>query len=80
MGNKSIGFLNIYALNDESYKAEFWNTIASRFPQADSWVMGGNINMVKQKCDNSSEIPRKIIEDIKYAYETLLLRLEVEEM
>jgi exonuclease III len=45
--NKKIGFLNIYAPNTGRDRAIFWDAISSTIPEADSWIMGGDYNMVE---------------------------------
>ena len=48
---RKIGFLNIYVPNNGKDRATFWAEISSSLPQADSWIVGSDINMVKEAED-----------------------------
>jgi exonuclease III len=59
LDNKVVGFLNIYAPNKDSERAAFWNQIATSLPIAESWVVGGDFNMVERNVDRSCNTPKK---------------------
>ncbi|RYA44468.1 hypothetical protein DD606_25175 [Enterobacter cloacae complex sp. GF14B] len=46
-----VGFLNIYAPNVASARAEFWSQIVESLPQAEHWCIGGDFNMLEDPSD-----------------------------
>ena len=42
-----VGFLNVYAPNQASARAEFWVRLATSLPSVDSWCVGGDFNMLE---------------------------------
>ena len=46
-GQLRIGLLNVYAPNHASARATFWLQICESLPQADSWCVGGDFNMLE---------------------------------
>jgi exonuclease III len=69
-----IGFLNIYAPNQRRERATFWDEVCQGLPDADSWVLGGNINMVENEEDRSGNPPKRLSREEQGAWDNLTLR------
>ena len=46
-----VGFLNVYAPNHASARAEFWAHLVAALPSVDSWCIGGDFNMLESPED-----------------------------
>jgi exonuclease III len=75
-----VGILNIYAPNKGPERATFWTQIANNLPQADSWVVGGDFNMVESETDRSSNTPKKLSREEREAWDRLVMRLGIEDV
>jgi exonuclease III len=74
-----VGFLNIYAPNKGPKRANFWNQIVNNIPVADSWVVGGDFNMVERDQDRSTNTPKKLTNEEQEAWDRQMMRLGLED-
>ena len=51
LGSDRWGFLDVYAPNHASVRADFWSQIAEALPLADAWCLGGDFNMLEAPDD-----------------------------
>ncbi|KAG0572449.1 hypothetical protein KC19_VG096100, partial [Ceratodon purpureus] len=79
LDNSMQGFLNLYARNSGLERATFWDTVAQNLPNADSWVMGGDLNMVEHEADRSGNPPKKLPREEQDGWDNLILKLGLED-
>jgi exonuclease III len=80
MEKQVLGILNIYAPNKGSERASFWNHIANNLPLADSWIVGGDFNMVERESDRSINTPKNLTREEREAWDRLVMRLGLEDV
>jgi hypothetical protein len=80
MDNQVIGMLNIYAPNKSHERATFWTQIANNLPLADSWLVGGDFNIVEREGDHSTNTPKKLSNEEREAWDQLVMRLGLEDV
>jgi hypothetical protein len=80
MEKQILGILNIYAPNKGSEQASFWNHIANNIPVADSWIVGGDFNMVERESDRSINTPKNLTKEEREAWDRLIMRLGLEDV
>lgn len=51
MQGEVVGFLNVYAPNVASARAEFWSQIADALPDVSHWCVGGDFDMLEDPTD-----------------------------
>ena len=74
-----VGFLNLYAPNTGLERAAFWEAVARNLPAADSWIMGGDLNMVEHESDRSGNPPKKLSREEQDGWDNLILKLGLED-
>ena len=50
-GEIRLGFLNLYAPNQASARADFWDQIVDALPETEHWCVGGDFNMIEVPSD-----------------------------
>jgi endonuclease/exonuclease/phosphatase family metal-dependent hydrolase len=80
MEKQVVGILNIYAPNKGPERATFWTQIANALPPADSWIVGGDFNMVERDSDRSSNTPKKLTREEREAWDRFVMRLGIEDI
>jgi len=73
-----VGFLNVYAPNRGRERAKFWEHICKQLPQASSWSIIGDFNMITNESDRSGN--KKLIRGIEQdAWDNLTFKYGLED-
>ena len=51
IGPQKTGIINLYASNSASERASFWISLSEYAGLADSWLVGGDFNMIEEASD-----------------------------